>query len=179
MDREEIVSSKLCFFRGPPLLRGPTAVYSFFFPVLQMKCLYFFFPPSALQQLKLQPPVRTRLLRNPCIYEREKNEIIVGFYKSADFHFQPGWNEQQTVTLPLSEPLLFIYLFHSFILFRTPAAPQNDLLCFTAVDLRNRRGEKCLKVLGIQLFQSMNLGRSLKSVFAFLLSHVVKYAAPR
>lgn len=33
----------------------------------------------------------------------------------------------------------------------------------------NRQGEKCLKVLGIQLFQSMNLGRSLKSVLPFIV----------
>lgn len=33
----------------------------------------------------------------------------------------------------------------------------------------NRQGEKRLKVLGIQLFQSMNLGRSLKSVLPFIV----------
>lgn len=33
----------------------------------------------------------------------------------------------------------------------------------------NRQGEKCLKVLGIQLFHSMNLGRSLKSVLPFIV----------
>lgn len=33
----------------------------------------------------------------------------------------------------------------------------------------NRQGEKCLKVLGIQLFQSMNLGQSLKSVLPFIV----------
>lgn len=59
---------------------------------------------------------------------------------------------------------------------RAPPCPSSFHFHFTKrptsfyhCGFENRQGEKCLKVLGIQLFHSMNLGRSLKSVLPFIV----------
>lgn len=68
------------------------------------------------------------------------------------------------------------FFFFSFLPFVLPSSPPPSHIPFTKrptsfyhCGFENRQGEKCLKVLGIQLFQSMNLGRSLKSVSPFIV----------
>ncbi len=71
----------------------------------------------------------------------------------------------------------FLSLFLPFVLpSPPPPLPSPSHIHFTKrptsfyhCGFENRQGEKCLKVLGIQLFQSMNLGRSLKSVLPFIV----------
>lgn len=76
-------------------------------------------------------------------------------------------------------PHLSFFFFLSFLSFVLPSSPSNPPpshihftkrpTSFYHCGFENRQGEKCLKVLGIQLFQSMNLGRSLKSVLPFIV----------
>lgn len=84
---------------------------------------------------------------------------------------QPLWKEQGII---MSHHIL-IWAFCSSILPPSPPPPPRHIhftkrpTSFYHCGFENRQGEKCLKVLGIQLFQSMNLGRSLKSVLPFIV----------
>lgn len=68
--------------------------------------------------------------------------------------------------------MFFFPFFFGFCSHPTPPPAftlQKRPTSFYHCGFENRQGEKCLKVLGIQLFQSMNLGRSLKSVLPFIV----------
>lgn len=98
--------------------------------------------------------------------EKEKKKKLVWFVK-----MQPVWKEQEII---MSHHIL-IGVFCSSIpsLLHPPSFSHIHFTkrptSFYHCGFENRQGEKCLKVLGIQLFQSMNLGRSLKSVLPFIV----------
>lgn len=92
---------------------------------------------------------------------------------------QPLWKEQEII---MSHHILiweYFFLLFCLLFFHPPpllaSLPPSHIhftkrpTSFYHCGFENRQGEKCLKVLGIQLFQSMNLGRSLKSVLPFIV----------
>lgn len=97
---------------------------------------------------------------------KKKRKKLVWFVK-----MQPVWKEQEII---MSHHIL-IGVFCSSIpsLLHPPSFSHIHFTkrptSFYHCGFENRQGEKCLKVLGIQLFQSMNLGRSLKSVLPFIV----------
>lgn len=111
--------------------------------------------------------------------------VIVGNRRKYDFWFVKMQHvvnpasvkrTRDNYVTPCPHLRFFFFFFLPFVLPSSPShLPPSHIhltkrpTSFYHCGFENRQGEKCLKVLGIQLFQSMNLGRSLKSVLPFIV----------
>lgn len=111
-----------------------------------------------------------------CVCEGVKiqNKTSGWFVKTSDLEVNTA--SVKEIEIIMSQHTLICDFFSSLFLafFSHPTPPpafplQKRPTSFYHCGFENRQGEKCLKVLGIQLFQSMNLGRSLKSVLPFIV----------
>lgn len=127
--------------------------------------------------MKSNSPLQTRLCAWVCAQLKKPKQITTKYWfcfektlvrvwihgikrnnchtaSSSEIFFHPYFVFCSSI-LPLSPPFLIHFA-------KWPTS-------FYRCGFENRQGEKCLKVLGIQLFQSMNLGRSQKSVLPFIV----------
>ena len=161
-----------------------------FFPSHLLRCLYRFFYSFLLFPLAAKHSIMARFgsgvwLKCACVCWCGKKGAKYWFdllkMKLVRLWIQPLWKEQAIIMSP--HILIWEYFFSPFLPFVLPSTPPfsppplppshihftKRPTSFYHCGFENRQGEKCLKVLGIQLFQSMNLGRSLKSVLPFIV----------